>query len=433
MLKQGLSYLNNSATANIGNSQLSKPIGGEFITARVTDISLNSNSQIFDETGGWGGIGSIKFQQLDKTVSPNNKNQENTTFAKPINGQFKTFPLVNEVVLIFRGPSTQKTQSSNTKTYYYINTVALWNNQHVNPFPDVFFDNTSVTPSMNKSNSDLQAGSVAKTSKKTTQLSLNGNSGGTFVEKGNVHPILPYAGDNIFEGRFGNSIRLGNTSKTGGLRNNWSESGDSGEPITILKNGQPSSGSSKGFEPIVEDINTDPTSIYLTSTQKIPIQISTSTQGVGEAATVPFSNLVEVTPKSPTSYNAPQVILNSSRLLFNSTTDSILFSSQKSIVAEAREDVGVKSLGGNLTLTADKGTVSLGVKDADQSLVRGNDFASNYWVLLNAMENLLSSLKNEASIPGAASAAALLLTQLNEINVSDSSKFKFLSNKVKTI
>jgi hypothetical protein len=148
---------------------------------------------------------------------------------------------------------------------------------------------------------------------------------------------------------------------------------------------------------------------------------------------VPFSNLVVVPPKSPTSYNAPQVILNSSRLLFNSTTDSILFSSQKSIVAEAREDVGVKSLGGNLTLTADKGTVSLGVKDADQPLVRGNDFASNYWVLLNAMENLLSSLKNEASIPGAASAAALLLTQLNEINVSDSSKFKFLSNKVKTI
>ena len=403
------------------------------VCMKYTHISLNSNSEIFSITGGWSGIGSIKFQQLEKSISPNSKNQQVSTYATPCNGQFKSFPLVNELVLIFKGPSTNKTQTTNTKTFYYLNTFSLWNNQHANPFPDVFFNNTSQSPSMDKSNADIQAGSVKKPSNTITQLSLNGNSGGTFEEKGNIHPILPFAGDNILEGRFGNSIRLGNTSKTGGLQNTWSKTGENGDPITILKNGQPSSGSSKGFEPIVEDINTDPTSIYLTSTQKIPIEVASSIQGVGEGSVVPFSNLFKKKFQSPKSYNAPQVVLNSGRLLFNSTLDCIMMSSQKSIFAEARENIGIKSMGGNLTLQSDKGIVSLGGISSEQPIVRGTEFANSYATLLDAVELLIEAISKESSIPAAASSATLILEMIKEINVEDSSKFPFLSNKVKTI
>ena len=43
-------------------------------------------------------------------------------------------------------------------------------------------------------------------------------------QKSDVHPILPFAGDIIVEGRDGNSIRLGSTSNTNGdIKNNWSE------------------------------------------------------------------------------------------------------------------------------------------------------------------------------------------------------------------
>ena len=45
----------------------------------------------------------------------------------------------------------------------------------------------------------------------------------------NIHPILPFAGDKIVEGRFGNSIRLGSTATTDGeIKNNWSEGSDEG-------------------------------------------------------------------------------------------------------------------------------------------------------------------------------------------------------------
>ena len=434
MLKTGLSYLNNSATSTIASSISNLENNSNmFFIARVIDISLNSNSEIFNNSGGWAGVGSIKFQQLDISVTPSSKNEESTTFAKPITGQLKNYPLVNELVLIFRGPSTKQTQITNTKNFYYINTVAIWGNQHINAYPDSYFTNTDLAPSMGKSNDEILAGSTNKNTTQTTTIPLNGNSGGTFEEKGNIHPVLPFAGDNIFEGRFGNSIRLGNTSKTGGLQNNWSSTGDNGSPITILKNGQPSSGSSKGFEPIVEDINTDPTSIYLTSTQNIPIEVASSKQDSGEGSTVPFSNLSKNPPQSPKSYNAPQVILNSGRLLFNSTTDSIMMSSQKSIFAEARENIGIKSMGGNLTLQSDKGIVSLGGISSEQPIVRGTEFANSYATLLDAVELLIEAISKESSIPAAASSATLILNMIKEINVEDSSKFPFLSNKVKTI
>ena len=434
MLTTGLSYLFQSATSTIASSISNLENNSNmFFIARVIDISLNSNSEIFNNSGGWAGIGSIKFQQLDISVTPSSKNEESTTFAKPITGQLKNYPLVNELVLIFRGPSTKQTQITNTKNFYYINTVAIWGNQHINAYPDSYFTNTDLAPSMGKSNDEILAGSTNKNTTQTTTIPLNGNSGGTFEEKGNIHPILPFAGDNIFEGRFGNSIRLGNTSKTGGLQNNWSSTGENGSPITILKNGQPSSGSSKGFEPIVEDINTDPTSIYLTSTQNIPIEVASSKQDSGEGSTVPFSNLAKQTPQSPKSYNAPQVILNSGRLLFNSTTDCIMMSSQKSILAEAREDIGLKSIGGNLTLQSDKGIVSLGGISSEQPIVRGTEFANSYATLLDALELLIEALSKESMIPAAASSATLILNMIKEINVEDSSKFPFLSKKVKTI
>ena len=39
----------------------------------------------------------------------------------------------------------------------------------------------------------------------------------------------------------------------------------------ILRNGQPDDVSDKGFEPTTENIDTDKSSLYLTSTQKIPV------------------------------------------------------------------------------------------------------------------------------------------------------------------
>ena len=137
----------------------------------------------------------------------------------------------------------------------------------------------------------------------------------TFLESSIIHPLVPFAGDQILEGRFGNSIRLGNTSKIEAeVTNNWSITGSSGNPITIIRNGQNPEVEPPSWKPITEDINKDLSSVYLTSNQQIPINTGFKDQS--------YSN----PPVIPTEYNQNQIILNSGRLVFNANSDSILVS-----------------------------------------------------------------------------------------------------------
>ena len=75
----------------------------------------------------------------------------------------------------------------------------------------------------------------------------------------------------ILEGRFGNSIRFGSTNISNEISNpnGWSDLGNTGDPITIIRNGQSSKLDDKGWLPTTENINEDASSIYLTSNQRI--------------------------------------------------------------------------------------------------------------------------------------------------------------------
>jgi hypothetical protein len=81
------------------------------------------------------------------------------------------------------------------------------------------------------------------------------------------HQVL-LEGDVIEEGRWGNSIRIGSTVKN--TPNNWSISGSNGDPILIIRNGQGIQ-TEEGWVPTIEDINNDDSSIYVTSTQNVPL------------------------------------------------------------------------------------------------------------------------------------------------------------------
>ena len=138
--------------------------------------------------------------------------------------------------------------------------------------------------------------------------------GTTFKERSNIHPLLPFEGDVIQEGRWGNSIRWGSTVKN--TPNNWSVVGNNGDPIIILRNGQSINASTEGWIPITEDINTDLSSIYATSTQQIPLNASSTS----------YTSYKDNKPVIPNQYSGNQLILSSGRLVFNSTKDHVLLS-----------------------------------------------------------------------------------------------------------
>jgi hypothetical protein len=120
----------------------------------------------------------------------------------------------------------------------------------------------------------VEAGSSIGTVRQISDGSTDVNLGVTFNDNNTIknQPLLPYEGDIIYEGRFGNSIRLGATVKNANLANTWSTEGTNGDPITIIRNGQGQPVDSDPFATTIEDINKDDSSIYLTSNQKIVLE-----------------------------------------------------------------------------------------------------------------------------------------------------------------
>ena len=112
----GLAYLNRTLTGGSNNSDSTiEGLKDNLIVARVIDISLNTNSQLFKQ-GGWGAIGTIKYEILDQPAAVIGENKSNT--AKPLYPQFKNFPLVNELVLLFKLPSTEDPGAAGSYEYY---------------------------------------------------------------------------------------------------------------------------------------------------------------------------------------------------------------------------------------------------------------------------------------------------------------------------
>lgn len=340
---------------------------------RVTDIILNEEYPGIENYGGNSAIGTI-FYELNRFIGDNNG------IAKPFFPQMSSYPLVNEMVLLFQLPDKNLGKSDSDQSYYYINMISLWNHPHHNAYPNPL-KNDDIPPSQQKTYLQTQAGSPNKLNSNES-INLNFNSPinasqQTFEERPNIHPLLPFAGDVIHEGRWGNSIRLGSTAATNtSLKNDWSSFGNNGDPITIMINGHDPDNINPGYIHTTENINGDLSSIYMTSTQLLPINVANRQYK---------SYSQKDKPTFPHVYNtSPQVIINSGRLIFNSKDDHLLLSSQKSIFLGANSTVNISSRG----MVVDSLDIKLGSKDAEESMILGDTFLTNLELILKELSTL---------------------------------------------
>ena len=156
--------------------------------------------------------------------------------------------------------------------------------------------------------------------------------------------------------------------------NNWSTgTSTSGDPILIIRNGQGTQ-TNKGWIPIEEEINNDEASIYFTSTQKIPLKASST-----------LYDTYKTPPITPDQYAGKQIILNSGRLIFNTTEDHILLSSKKSVNLNAVESVNIDAP----TVTLQSGKLYLGSKNATEPLLLGNKTIATLNNLINNLNAFL--------------------------------------------
>jgi hypothetical protein len=371
--KFGFPSMTNKALGSPKDLSFNNAQGGQILL-RVTDIILDENHPKYNK--GLSQLGTIEGNK----ISPDGTVDTKIINANPSpNGMFK-YPTVNEYVVAWRTVSPNEPSGM----WVYGNPVSVWGilSPNVSPFPTSTLDLTPPTQKLDYTQVEAGAFNVVdNTVQEISFNSPNAPSQATFIEKTNIHPLMPFMGDIIYEGRWSNSLRFGSTTKSKSTyRNNWSTSGKNGDPITILRNGQPRNATDFGAEPITENIKNDLSSIYLTSYQKLPFSI----------ANEEFKSYVKsLEPILPSSFISPQIIANSSRVVINAKDDSVLISGQKSVGISSNDSINIESK----QVYMDSTDIKLGSVNASQPVLKGNDTVELLKQLTTIMQGLSQILQ----------------------------------------
>lgn len=184
-----------------------------------------------------------------------NLGQVRNVYARPMIWQ-RRVPLIGEQVFVVSGPANDWSDAGiKGQGFMYFSPINGTDDLVSHQFPKLWERNTSAPP---------QGGAGQRKSDKK-------ETGYTFPKSPKrVENLQPFEGDDLIEGRFGATIRLGSTVK-GDMsvyaeKPTWEGTGN-GDPILIFKVKKPTGGSSPKYA--VEDLKDDDASIYLTSNQKL--------------------------------------------------------------------------------------------------------------------------------------------------------------------
>lgn len=391
------------------SSQSSKRRGG-IAYGRVVDIILDEGTtdeekEKFKANGEWAGVGTIFYKSVTQPVGINQSRTEGVK-AFPYFPNFKHYPLIGEIVPIIQLPAPTIGVSTTTDTVsYYLPPTNIWNTVHHNAYPYL----PGLPPSQQKSYTQSEAGSFVKDSPNQSSIEF----GKTFVQRDNIRDLLAFEGDVIVEGRWGNTIRLGSTVTS--RPNNWSSVGVCGDPIIMIRNRQNQPNTTPIQQPEIEDINKEGSSVYLTSTQAIPIQTPTAeeTHSSGKSSYHKFY------PTPPSKYNkGTQAIISGDRVIINAKTDHVLIDAGLTLSFNAQKGFNFDTPKNFVVKTGT--TIRLGKEFAPHPLIKGDK-------MVNLLDSLISELSNLAitlqSVPvpgmeGVKAASTILVPKLAELKAS---------------
>ena len=353
---------------------------------KVFGVVLDENTpskELFNKSGGWNGIGTVFYVDFEqsKNINANNVKLSTCKVAKPFHASNQNYPLIGELIHLVDAPAPSS-QVSNTATQkYYTGTVNIWNNNQQNSLTD-------------------------------------DSLGKTFTEKNDIRGLRYFDGDRIYQGRKGNGIRFGSTVKLRSNVNEWSSIGENGDPITILVNGYVTTDSSSSA-PNIEEINKEQSSIYLTTTQKLPL--------------IPGASIINprVNTVKPSDYVSSQLIFNSDRITLNSKKDEVLLFAKTNIELNSDNIININA---GKVAHINSPSISLGTKSdgsypTEPVLLGGK----TYDLLLDLFGALTSLAGSLSAATVATSEGAICVTECNVAGEQLFADIDNLLNKLDTI
>ena len=130
----------------------------------------------------------LKVKELGST--PASDVAEITTItAKPLNTGFLRFPVVGEVVLLVKAPSSYGTAVRSTSDVYYLDVVSMQSSIHHNSLPTLTAKSVQVNAT--SGNADKYNSAAAGNTNKPQDPKVDDN----FSENDKVRPLQHYIGD----------------------------------------------------------------------------------------------------------------------------------------------------------------------------------------------------------------------------------------------
>ena len=318
--------------------------------------------ELYKNNGGANGVGTIfylPYSDSNKNKKESEVNLSTCTPAKPLFSFIQDYPLPGEQVILFNASSPDSQNSSAATQVYYLPSINLWNN--------------------------IQQNSAISDEWKT------------FIQNEDIRNLLAFEGDRIYQGRKGNGIRFGTTVKEHSDLNEWSSTGNDGDPIIIMVNGYITTNTGS-LSNNVEEINKEMSSLYMTSTQTIPL--------------IPGASIVNprVNTIKPKDYTNSQFIANSDRITLNAKKDEVLLFAKGNIELNSDNIININAGIAHINSPSiNLGTKSDGSYPTEPVLLGGKTY-DLFLEICNTLTNLAGFL---ASASVATKEGAICVTDCN--------------------
>ena len=308
----------------------------------------------------------IRFKYLSRPGS----SDANASTAIPLDTHIRTIPVPGEIVLIVTAASAFAGNFRKEGTNYYLSTVNIQSSINYNGVPT-----SSEIPQSNKTS----YGNASLGASFSTNTSSPARTKKTFKPLNGQNALQLFEGDVVVEGRSGNSIRLSSTvNGTSGVTKQptWTL-GNPGDPILIITNTKKNL-APNGFR--IEDIKKDDSSIYLTSTQRLPLVL---------AGPLTTTNIKIGTFN--TNLSGKQIVMSTDRIILNAKEKEIALSSKNGISISSKGHIVLES---SKDITLEGTTINLGLAAA-YSAVNGEPLE----FILTALASGLNSAVPGLGVP----------------------------------
>jgi len=315
-----------------------------------------------------------KFLNSSSAKSPNDLIR-----ARALNSNIKHIPVSGEIVFVCKAPTPYHSGASFGREYYYTSPISIQSSVHHNGLPGA----NKVSIDGKTKEQRISNATTGIPQKLSDSKIVKDQIDPGFPERIDVHPLQPFPGDIIFEGRWGQSIRFGSSPDT--RRRfpqppNWGiGTGATGNPVMILSNGtNPRNKKYNQFH--IESPDDDDSSIWLTSGQSVSFTPAASYR--------PSVIDKEVDLYKKNSFGGNQVILASDRIIFNAKAQEI--------VGFAKQGIGFATdgslvLNGRRVVEIESERISLGF-NATSPVILGDRMIQLLSDFLNTMIDLNKSL-----------------------------------------